>query len=599
MSTTRFVLLSLVLYWTRASSHLTKCCPSGEIFLENSTLKCVSVPRIAIQLYAPEWNITTNFPRIPQCDGSENLMTTLLEDLDFNNSLEIPGCVEILHKQITKESIVIVVYCRSNKDRQKTVINASFPQLLHIRKCCPHDTVFDSHTKACVTRLRKSESFGIFLLKRSVDAEVVVKATEGPPTCKGPIVDYKIEENDIFLRNNTYSVMIPVFNNSIIIKKEPVIKNNICLEMTPNFTSDRILIARVCKEPEFCDINPCIRKCCPDNKFLYTNGCDKLVISDKPTEFYKTFVMNQTNLFTFDITEEYGVLIEYPFDCKYPSLIDLTKKGQGQWMLTTKGHVLVDNIVYDKYCMDIFHNKSEFGSFQYSFSLLNCMERETEVYSMSTDRLFPAWIFNYLCLLMTLLMYACWPSLQNFHGKMFMCYLINRLLISVVAYISTWFTPGDPANKQILTTCKALGYIKYFFVLSTFFWLNIMCFDIWWTFGAVRENAIIKRKHIKRILLYCLYAWGMSFLLSILVIVANNTDILPDYLQPNICSIFCWFTEEQDSYSELIFFFIPMVILLISNVVFITLTSMSCNKMEAEFKRLNPYGFWKHTILFQ
>lgn len=88
-------------------------------------------------------------------------------------------------------------------------INASFPQFIDVRKCCPRDTVFDSRTKACVTRLRESESLEAFLLNRSADAELMIITTQGPPMCKGPIVDYEIDENDVFLRNRTYMVNKP------------------------------------------------------------------------------------------------------------------------------------------------------------------------------------------------------------------------------------------------------------------------------------------------------------------------------------------------------------------------------------------------------
>jgi len=118
----------------------------------------------------------------------------------------MPACLEILYEQNSEESTVIVAYCRSHKNRQIKAINASFPQLAYIRKCCPRDTVFDSRMKSCVSRLNETESFVTFLLNGSTDADLVVVAAEGPPTCKGPIVDYEVDENDIFLQNRTFSV---------------------------------------------------------------------------------------------------------------------------------------------------------------------------------------------------------------------------------------------------------------------------------------------------------------------------------------------------------------------------------------------------------
>jgi len=118
----------------------------------------------------------------------------------------VPACLEILYEQDSEESTVIVVHCQSHKNRQMKAINASFPQFAYIRKCCPRNTVFDSRMKSCVSRLNETESLVAFLLNGSADADLVVVAAEGPPTCKGPIVDYEIDENDIFLWNGTYSV---------------------------------------------------------------------------------------------------------------------------------------------------------------------------------------------------------------------------------------------------------------------------------------------------------------------------------------------------------------------------------------------------------
>lgn len=45
-------------------------------------------------------------------------------------------------------------------------------------------------------------------------------------------------------------------------------------------------------------------------------------------------------------------------------------------------------------------------------------------------------------------------------------------------------------------------------------------------------------------------------------------------------------TENPDSYGELTFFIGPLTIQLVSNVVFFVLTSVHCNKVKAEIKRV-------------
>ncbi|KAL6432146.1 hypothetical protein ACFW04_006689 [Cataglyphis niger] len=155
----------------------------------------------------------------------------------------------------------------------------------------------------------------------------------------------------------------------------------------------------------------------------------------------------------------------------------------------------------------------------------------------------------------------------------------NSIIIFICLYVS---------KIQTNSTILQRAYIMLFCFLSSFSWLNVMCFDIWWTFGVLRGSTITKARgaHRKKFLLYCLYAWGLSLLVSILAIIADYTDIVPDYLQPDIGNTSCWFTQNPDSFSELTFFIGPITIQLISNVVFFILTSVHCNKVKAEIKRV-------------
>ena len=101
--------------------------------------------------------------------------------------------------------------------------------------------------------------------------------------------------------------MIPVSKNSV--KEEPVTEDNACLEMTPEFAVKRRLVVRICRDPEFCDTNACIRKCCPELSYAYNDGCFNFIdYKDRPNElgeFYNALAdaVNQTNSFNFDTTK--------------------------------------------------------------------------------------------------------------------------------------------------------------------------------------------------------------------------------------------------------------------------------------------------------
>lgn len=104
---------------------------------------------------------------------------------------------------------------------------------------------------------------------------------------------------------------VPTFKNHFIVRELSVTEDKsrqyrVCLDMTPDSASDRTLVARVCEDPEFCDENACIRKCCAENEFYsYGQGC-KLAVPDEPKDFYMAFaevVKQTTKSSTFDPTK--------------------------------------------------------------------------------------------------------------------------------------------------------------------------------------------------------------------------------------------------------------------------------------------------------
>ncbi|XP_039309631.1 G-protein coupled receptor Mth2-like [Solenopsis invicta] len=587
MSMIRFALLGLLLSLIKASSEwqLTKCCPPGQIYVNNFT-NCESVPLFAIDVYSHYWNITREVQKLPQCNEPEDLVTTALDDFESDTVLELPACLEYFYKSGEVKPIIIIRFCRSNKDQQVKANDTSFPQLLHTRKCCFGDKIFDSGAKTCVTRLNESQSLGAFLLNRSTDAESAVIVTQGPPECKGPIVNYEINENDIFLRNNTYSVMIPVLKNNV--KEEPVTEDNACLEMTPEFAVKKKLIVRICRDPEFCDTNACIRKCCPEDRYFYEDGCiSSLRSTNEVGEFYNAFVnaVNQTNSFTFDTNKNHGILIQKP------SCDSVHSYDPNNWeklvLLTSNGHIFINNYDTDNmYCFEVRHNYSDDNSA--SFELFSCSKYLSNEHYKSADWWFAILVVKCIFLLMTLLVYAYLPNLQNIHGKTVICYVSSILLTTIFAFIISWYNKATFERKR--TLCKTIAYIGFFSFHAVFFWLNVMCFDIWRTFGSVRENMNIKdRKNTKRFLLYCLYGWGIPLLFSILIIIADNTDFLPEYLAPDIGDVACALTykDSWNNYSDLIFAYGPETIVTMSNVVFFILTSMYYNKVKTDIKNVD------------
>lgn len=113
-------------------------------------------------------------------------------------------------------------------------------------------------------------------------------------------------------------------------------------------------------------------------------------------------------------------------------------------------------------------------------------------------------------------------------------------------------------------TCLLLASTMHFFFLSAFFWLNTMCFNIWWTFRDFRPSSLERNQELLRLRLYSAYAWGVPLLISV---IAFTVDHLPEtqLLRPGFGERSCWFSGEH--LSIFAYFFGPIGLLLCANIV--------------------------------
>lgn len=97
-------------------------------------------------------------------------------------------------------------------------------------------------------------------------------------------------------------------------------------------------------------------------------------------------------------------------------------------------------------------------------------------------------------LVATLLVYALIKELRaTLNGKSLMCYVLG--LIVAYTFLATVQLNGD--NRINDGLCKFLGFTIYFALMFSFFWLNVISFDIWWTFGYVQFYIKLFKFNIK------------------------------------------------------------------------------------------------------
>lgn len=144
------------------------------------------------------------------------------------------------------------------------------------------------------------------------------------------------------------------------------------------------------------------------------------------------------------------------------------------------------------------------------------------------------------------------------------CLLVGDLLLAITQ-ISGNAIPG--------AGCVIIASLMHLFFLAAFFWLNTMCFNIWWTFRDFRPTSLEKGQEMFRLRIYWVYAWGVP---AIIAGVAAILDQIPSqgpndkFLRPKFGEIRCWFAGDMEI---LTYFFGPIGILLCINLLLFASTA--------------------------
>lgn len=159
--------------------------------------------------------------------------------------------------------------------------------------------------------------------------------------------------------------------------------------------------------------------------------------------------------------------------------------------------------------------------------------------------LFSGIMFSIPFLIVTFLIYATTPKLQNLHGMNLMSYVAFLTLSFVFLAIINY---GAISVEQLTTgnICKAVGYTFYLCLMTSFFWMNVMSYDIWKTItGGIRDSR--RSAEVNRYKMYSKYAYGLPLILLLILAFTDHYDKIPEYLRPNIGDEAC-FLSSKDFY---------------------------------------------------
>ena len=161
-------------------------------------------------------------------------------------------------------------------------------------------------------------------------------------------------------------------------------------------------------------------------------------------------------------------------------------------------------------------------------------------------------IISLTALAVLFLTYMLFPSLQNLPGKCIM----NLVLALFVAHLLFIVGVGQTGDRKV---CMAVAMVMHYCFLASFFWMNVLAFELWRTFtrNEVRHNE----KGTKKFLFYAFYSWVSP---ALIVAIGATGDVLYTHSQfvPGYGKGVCWLTN---GYGLLLFFALPMGILLLLN----------------------------------
>lgn len=562
-------------------SGVRKCCQEEESLQDlEGELLCVN-STLVIELN----NLNSKSVGLPYCGlVGKHFYLSLDRIHDDNLHTSTSACLDHLYDNRTKNNLPVIVYCDQNaRDLHDSKNSVPTPQVLSVRKCCPSGEYFDIEGKLC-TPTQDDVNFKNFLhLFKEVD---LVAVDSGTPVCEKTLVNYVIESPNVYKYQGKILAKVPWMEEAIDLTRQSDVEN-ICLDIDD---SRNILVARTCKDRIYCNNNPCLRKCCPEGEAFFSDtNCTKYSMNSVENEFHSALV-NISNFTSSNIdTNDYGLLVGKT--CKHSMYALNPTDG---WSMTPEGYIYINLMdrshLHDEYCMEMFYNYTDYSDGIFPFICFDEIIYETPSHVRILEGIFQS--ISSICLLITLLVYICIPSLRNLHGKTLMCHVASLFtayvclsLVTLDVSRSQHALENEDPQKQ--TLCSILGYTLLFAFISSFSWLNVMCFDIWWTFRSTRSpsGTTQSRGQRNRFIIYCIYAWGVACLITSLCILVDYTNVVNYKDRPQIGVDRCWFLHGL-GIGELIFFTGPVSIILLINLIFFIMTSRNYNRVKSQIKKV-------------
>ncbi|XP_039764754.1 probable G-protein coupled receptor Mth-like 3 isoform X2 [Pararge aegeria] len=462
-------------------------------------------------------------------------------------------------------------------NRSEETITSDFKlQISQIRKCCPRGQSFDVEYHECRLNFQEVDKDWISN-KLDFNTDDIYDIEYGL-SCKIDEYAVELDEEAFVLSDEGSNLLVSKTTGEKIGKLTP---GEWCMD---NVHGGHKLLAQVCTRN--CDQFSafCVRKCCPPGQHYKVRHCGTFASNCIPNEDLKgsfniSSYLDPLREYNKNLLDVMGVRI----DLQCPHLKFVMNKSQPQdkhWL--NRDSFLETSTLHTKdYCLEVF-DRRECPFDDVVVSSVLCFEPAIATKDFRIS--FIVITISCVCLALTLIVYCSLSELRNLHGRTLICHVSMMLLAcGCLARVQH----STIADRNV---CTLFGYGIYFGFVAAFAWLNVMCFDIWWTFGSIRTVKPLRKSSSdrRRFIWYSIYAWSVTVVLTTTMFLLDRYPI-SRILDANMGTNACWFGSQQNKSSDwphYIFFVIPMGIVTCINFILWLLTARHCAQVKSEVHRL-------------
>ena len=194
-------------------------------------------------------------------------------------------------------------------------------------------------------------------------------------------------------------------------------------------------------------------------------------------------------------------------------------------------------------------------------------------------------------LLLHLAAFTLLPELRNLSGRN-LASLCLALLAAYITFLVNMLMQPDPAG------CVTLAAAMYYFFVTSFTWMNVIAFDVWYTFRLTqRQLRVSSGDQWHRFIAYSLYSWLLPAAATLTLVLVDQLEPsgVPEEFLPRLGATWCWFAHRK---ALLVFFAAPMVTIIVMNCIFFVsaaaiITQTSSTAAAASARGNHPQGQYK------